>query len=165
MNHWFCIMAKPNQEKIAADNLKDQDYEVFLPKHQVKRRHARKLEIVSRPLFPGYLFVQFDRATTQWRPIRGTRGCIGPLMAGDEPAAVPDHVIEGLKRRIVGGFVKLDVQTFKPGEKLRVTDGPFRDHSAIFSADMDDDARVHVLINLLGRQVRVPVPVDMLEAS
>ena len=57
---WYVVSTKPNQENRAALNLRKQAFEVLLPMMQKKRRHARQIETVLRPLFPGYLFVEFD---------------------------------------------------------------------------------------------------------
>ena len=56
------VYSRPGLETRALTNLKRQEYNVWLPLYRKKRRHARKLEKVLRPLFPRYLFINFDPA-------------------------------------------------------------------------------------------------------
>ena len=54
------------------------------------RRHARKTEQVSRPLFPRYMFVLIDSTHQGWHAIRSTFG-VSSLIGGDTepgPAAL-----------------------------------------------------------------------------
>jgi len=75
-------------------------------------------------------------------------------MDGEQPAKVPDRVIEALKEQEVDGIVKLPEPPPRPvpGGRVRVTSGPFRGRLAAHD-------RVIVLLSLLGSQR----PVNLLE--
>ena len=75
---WFVVATKPNGERSAEMNLLQQGFDVFFPLIEKTRRHARRVDTVQKPLFPGYLFVQFDSSTTPWRSINGTIGLTSP---------------------------------------------------------------------------------------
>ena len=49
----------------------------ILAARQKMRRHARKIDVVLAPFFPGYLFVQLDLQRDQWRSVNGTYGLGG----------------------------------------------------------------------------------------
>ncbi len=71
---WFVVRTQPHREAQAERQLANQDYRIFLPRFRKSRRHARKFEIVSAPLFPGYLFVILDLTRDRWRSVNGTHG-------------------------------------------------------------------------------------------
>ena len=59
------------------------------------------------------------------------------------------------------GFVELDLRpTFAPGDKVRVLTGAFMDNAGLFDGLADHD-RVSILLDMLGRKVRVLLHADM----
>jgi len=64
MTYWCAVQTHVRSEDKAAFHLRRQGYEVFLPKHLKRRKHARRIDWVSAPLFPRYLFVAIDPDTT-----------------------------------------------------------------------------------------------------
>ena len=158
MKNWYVVQTQTHAENKAAANLLRQEFEVYLPRYQKRRRHARKTEIVSVPLFPRYLFVGVDMATQRWRSIQSTFGVSRLVCNGDEPAAVAERVIDALKRRQDDkGFVVLDQKRkFAVGDRVRVLDGAFADSLGLFEGARGED-RVTLLLDLLGRKVRVMV--------
>jgi transcriptional antiterminator RfaH len=131
----------------------------YLPRHLRQRRHARRTEIVARPLFPGYLFVAFDIARDRWRSIHSTFGVNHLILAGEEPLPVPDGVVDQIRvREGDDGFVVLGLPAgLGPGSKVRLIDGIFTDARGILER-IADDRRVAILLQFLGREVRVSVP-------
>src|ERR1700755_204170 len=95
--NWYVVQTQANGEFRAAENLRRQGFEVYLPRYLKRRRHARRVETVAAPLFPSYLFVAIDMATQRWLSIQSTVGVARLVCDGDRPAAVPPHVIETLK--------------------------------------------------------------------
>ena len=69
---------------------------------------------------------------------------------------VPGDVISALKHREnTSGFVQLDQHSkFKAGDHVRVVEGAFCDCLGIYDG-MSDHERVEILLDLLGRKVRV----------
>jgi transcription antitermination factor NusG len=53
---------------------------------------------------------------------------------------------------------------FRPGEKVRVVGGAFADHFGMFDS-MGDGERVAVLLDILGRKVRVGMNINAIEAA
>jgi len=85
---------------------------------------------------------------------------------GDVPAIVPPAIIEGLRRREdANGFVKLErPPRFASGDKVRIRDGAFADTLGLFEA-VSGEQRVAILLDLLGRKVRVVLDADVIEAA
>jgi len=163
---WYVVQTQINGEVKAARNLLRQGYEVYLPRYIKRRRHARKVDFVAKPLFPRYLFVAIDMATQRWRSIQSTFGVSHLVTNGDEPAVVPEGVVRALKvREDAKGFVKLDTApAFAPGDKVRVLGGAFMDNAGLFNGMADQD-RVSILLEMLGRQVRVVLDADLVAAA
>jgi len=163
---WYVVQTQVNGEAKAAQNLLRQGYDVYLPRYLKRRRHARKVDFAAKPLFPRYIFVAIDMATQRWRSIQSTFGVSRLVTNGDDPAAVPNGVVCALRAREDDkGFVRLDNKpTFAPGDKVRVLAGAFMDSSGLFNGLADHD-RVSILLDMLGRQVRVLLDADMVAAA
>lgn len=163
---WFVAQTQVHAEAKAANNLLRQGFEIYLPRYLKRRRHARKVDTVAAPLFSRYLFVNVDVATQRWRAIQSTFGVSRLVMNGDEPAAVSLDVIGALRAREDDkGFVKLERRPlFAPGDKVRVLSGAFIDNLGLFEGLADRD-RVAILLDLLGRKVRVMLDADLVVAA
>jgi transcriptional antiterminator RfaH len=163
---WYVVQTQVNGEAKAAKNLRRQGYEIYLPRYLKRRRHARKADFTAKPLFPRYMFVAIDVATQRWRSIQSTFGVSRLVTHGDKPAVLPDGVVLALKaREDCRGFVKLDARpAFAPGDKVRVLAGAFMDNAGLFNGMADHD-RVSILLDLLGRKVRVLLDADLVVAA
>jgi transcriptional antiterminator RfaH len=163
---WYVVQTHPHAEAKAADHLARQGFAVYLPRYLKRRRHARRIETVAAPLFPRYVFVAIDTATQRWRAVQSTIGVARLVCRGDEPASVADGVVENLKgREGADSFIRLDPRPrFALGEKIRVLDGVFSTCLGIFEG-MTDSERVAILLDLLGRKVRVVLDVECVTAA
>jgi len=153
---WYVVQTHAHAEGKAAAHLLRQGFDAYLPRYLKRRRHARRIETVAAPLFPRYLFVTVDMVCQRWRAIHSTIGVTRLVCNGDDPVPVADDVIATLRARENGeGFVTLrQLPRFALGEKVRVLDGVFADCLGLFDG-MKDSERVAVLLDLLGRKVRV----------
>ena len=153
---WYVVQTHAHAEAKAAAHLARQGFTAYLPRYLKRRRHARRIETVAAPLFPRYLFVTVDMVCQRWRSIRSTIGVTRLVCNGDDPIA-------GSRRRRRGapgarGRARLRQAGQRPrfalGEKVRVLDGVFADCLGLFDG-MKDSERVAVLLDLLGRKVRL----------
>jgi transcriptional antiterminator RfaH len=165
-SRWYVVQTQVNAEAKAAVNLERQAFSVYLPRYLKRRSHARKVETVARPLFPRYLFVAIDLAAQRWRSIQSTLGVSHLVCVGDRPAQVDARVIDALRvREDDVGFIRLEPRpAFSAGDKVRIVDGAFVDSLALVE-DVSDNHRVALLLNLLGRKVRVFVGADLIAAA
>jgi transcriptional antiterminator RfaH len=163
---WYVVQTQPNAERKAVFNLTRQGYHVYLPQYLRRRRHARRVDIIKSPLFPRYLFVAVDMAAQRWRAIQSTMGVSRLVCHGDSPAAVPARVVDELRAREDGeGLIRLAKRPmFAPGDKVRVQDGVFDSCLGLFEG-LTDGERVAILLDLLGRKVRVLIDADFVTAA
>jgi transcriptional antiterminator RfaH len=163
---WFVAHTQPHAESKAMAHLNRQGFEIYFPRYLKRRRHARRIETVVSPLFPRYLFVAVDVTAQRWRSIYSTVGVARLVCNGDEPAAVPVGVVEALRgREDTSGFIKLDSRpAFRPGDKIRVLDGAFTSCLGLFER-LAERERIAILLDLLGRKVRVVLDADLVAAA
>jgi transcriptional antiterminator RfaH len=163
---WYVAQTRPHGETKASLHLGRQGFEVYLPRYLKKRRHARRVDTVAAPLYPGYIFVAIDIGVQRWRSIQSTIGVSRLVCRGEDPAAVPEGVVEELKRRHdESGLIRLERRArFRPGDKVRIVAGAFCDCLGLCEG-MDDRARVAILLDLLGRKVRVFLVSDLVDAA
>ena len=159
MTRWYVARTHALGEEKALFNLLKQGFETYLPRHLKRRRHARRTEWVKAPLFPRYLFINFDIAVTRWRSISSTIGIDRMICTLDRPVPVPDGVVEDIKsRENERGLISLaQCLSLSRGDRVQIETGAFSDMTGLFECSTDDE-RVVVLLDLLGRQVRVRVP-------
>jgi len=163
---WYVAQTHPHAETKASLHLRRQGFDVYLPRYLKQRRHARRVEKIAAPLFPSYLFVTIDMATQRWLSIDSTFGVTRLVRVGDRPAPVPQSVIDALKgRENSAGIVQLDRRPrFLPGDKIRVVGGAFCDCYGLYEG-MSARERVAILLDLLGRKVRVILDTEIIEAA
>jgi transcriptional antiterminator RfaH len=166
MTRWYVVHTQPHGEERARLNLERQGFDVYLPKYLKNRRHARRVERVRRPLFPRYLFVRFDPERAQWRSINGTFGVTHLVTHGNHPIPVPNEIVDAIQaRHNDDGLVAVrPPESFQPGQELEIVDGPFAWRVGLFQR-LNDNERVVLLLDLLGRQVSVTVAPQAVAAA
>ena len=160
--NWYVVHTQPKKEDVAVLNLVNQGFAVFLPKCHAVRHHARKKTVVLTPLFPRYLFIQPSLiATPRWSSVDSTRGVSYILrQRNQEPASMPAGIVESLMAAQVSDQVVplSSLALFKPGEKVQVLDGAFSGNVAVYEKMTAED-RVQILLDILGRDIRVTVSI------
>jgi len=158
-DQWYAIYTQARMEKWGRSNLWERGFEVYLPLYHKERRHARKTDWVSAPLFPRYLFVAAGPQSRQQRSINSAPGVISLVTFGERPGLISGAVIKAIQaREDADGHVQLvDQNTLVPGEQVNLQSGAMADRVGLFGCRSEGD-RVVILLNLLGREVRVKVP-------
>ncbi|WPZ31550.1 transcription termination/antitermination NusG family protein (plasmid) [Sulfitobacter sp. OXR-159] len=151
---WFVAQIRPNGLAQARVHLRRQRFESFSPERMGTRLHQGRLVQKRQPLFPGYLFVQFDPAAAGWTAINSTRG-IARLLLQDprRPRPLPQGLMAGLQARCGPDELVKPADDLQVGDQIRILSGPFAD----FITQIDhlpDSERVGVLLDLMGRDVR-----------
>jgi len=161
---WYVARTLPQRELRAAQQLANQGFRSFVPRYWKNRRHARKVETVSVPLFPRYIFTILDRGRHRWRSINGTFGVDRLITYGGEPQPVPRGVVESLMAAAdPEGNIQFDFH-LRQGQIVRVTAGPFADFVGELE-HLDDNGRVSVLLEIMGGRMRVALPQSLVAPS
>ena len=165
MKNWYVIHALSNQEFRAKLNLQRQNYIVYLPQYIGTRKHARKVEKIVKPLFPRYLFVQLDLLNENIASINSTFGVNKIVALGSEPSIISNEVIKNLKYQEdnKGNLDSIVNFRFKTGENVKIEDGVLKGSNAVFIG-INENQRVSVLLNMMGRKLNISIPSLSLQA-
>lgn len=161
MEAWYALYTKPHSELRVAHVLTARGFTAFLPL-LAARPDARAV-----PLFPSYLFVRCDLATTGISALEWIPGLCRVLSFGDKPAVVPNQAIEMIRAELhrieqEGGMAR---HPFRPGDEVIVEDGPLAGLRGVFQGPVGPAERVHILLRFLGQANRAEVPVSMLRPA
>ena len=160
---WFVAQIKPNGQKQALANLARQQFQTFAPAQRSSPVKSGMRTDALKPLFPGYVFVNFDPGTRAWTAINNTRG-ISRLVVNDprRPTPLPNDFIAALIDRCDATGCLLPPENLKTGDRIRVLSGPF---AGLISRieEMKDRDRIGLLVDLMGRSVRTIVPCSAVE--
>ena len=154
---WYAIQTKANREKDVGKRLSDLRLEVFLPWMRTRRRIGSRFHWVLTPLFPGYVFCRLDMVLSG-KAARYSPGVKDFLAFGSRLAEVSEEIIQALRERCPDGVAQIDPISAKPGDVVRINEGPFSGLEAIFEQKLKGSERVAVLLEILGRQTRIVLP-------
>ena len=151
MQAWYLLYCKRGQIQRAQDHLERQAVNCLMPVITLEKLLRGKRTMVSEPLFPNYLFVEFDPEVIHTTTINATRGVSHFVRFGSQPATVPSTVIHQLSVYQQPEDIT-DPDTPYPGDNVVITEGAFEGFQAIF-AEPDGEARSMLLLNMLNSQV------------
>ena len=161
---WFILQFKSNSHNQAIKNLMRQGFEIFLPLHDTTSRKTSRFINTSKPLFPGYMFIKFDRAESAWHKINSTYGVSRLITFNSILKSIPTIFVDHLMKRYDLSGKLLPIQKLKKGDQVTVLTGPFANFAATVEK-YEDDQRIWVLMDLMGRKTKIQTPSDNLTLS
>lgn len=166
MECWYVVYTHAKAEQVAVSHLRRQGFDIYFPRYRRRRRHARKVDEVMAPLFPRYVFLRMDAARTPWLAVRSTVGVHSLVCQGSVPLALPHGAVDEIRaREDESGLVAFaEAPPYAKGMRLRISEGPMAEQLGLFEG-IDDNHRIVLLLDLLGRQVRVAVPFEAVRAE
>jgi transcriptional antiterminator RfaH len=147
---WYVVHTRPNKENRTEANLRAWGIETFNPKHRVcwHNPFTSAPNYVTRTLFPSYIFARFVASTMLYK-VCFTRGVNKVVSFNDGPVPVDDEIVEIIKSQMSDGvFVNLRDE-LKPGDKVVVEEGSFRNFMGVFDRGIKDSDRAIILLNTL----------------
>jgi transcriptional antiterminator RfaH len=161
---WFILQFKSNSHHLAAKNLTRQGFETFLPLHETTSRRTSRFINTSKPLFPGYMFIRFDKAESEWHKINNTYGVSRLITFNSTLKSIPTIFVDHLMKRydLLGKL--LPIKKLKKGDQVTVLKGPFANFIATVE-EYEADQRIWILMDLMGRKTKIQTPSDNLTLS
>jgi len=161
---WFCAETHHAQEGRATEELQKQSFLAFLPMVWERRTKNRKIIRVEVPMFPGYVFVRFDRVTDPWPDITNTRGIrclLGPHPM--RPSSLPADLIHAIadNATALNAEFEAHARAKLTGHRLRVTKGPWAEMEGVCLWHQKD--RVRLLMSLFGREAQIDTVTSRVE--
>lgn len=155
---WFAVCCKPRQELVAQENLLRQGFQVYLPRIKLKKCLKGKWLEKVEALFPRYIFIRVNPEVQSISPVRSTRGVVGLVTFGGQPAVVPDEVMDALLQRETtdAGLHQDAYPPLNAGDHIRLLAGPLGGMEGIFVQE-NGAKRVIIMLELLGKANRVQV--------
>ena len=161
---WFILQFKSNSHHLAAKNLNRQGFETFLPLHDTTSRRLSRFISTSKPLFPGYMFIRFDRAESEWHKINNTYGVSRLITFNSLLKSIPTSFVDSLMMRYDLSGKLLPIKKLKKGDQVTVLKGPFANFIATVEK-YEADQRIWILMDLMGRKTKIQTPSDNLTLS
>ena len=161
IERWYAVCCKPRQEAVAEENLLRQGFHTYLPRIRIRQRRRGAWIDAVETLFPRYIFIRIDPQLRSTATVRSTRGVVGMVRFGGQPAVVPDAVMDALRERedAASGMHEDKRPLFNAGEAVKLVDGPLAGMEGVFT-QTDGAKRVIVLLELLGKANKVTVSRD-----
>jgi transcriptional antiterminator NusG len=145
------------EQRIESMNVQDTIFEVVVPtEEEIEVRDGRR-RTVERRVFPGYVLVQMIMTDESWYVVRNTPGVTQIISTPLRP-----EEMQGILKRMEAAAPKVKV-TFRPGQKVRIIDGPFEDFVGSVDEVNMEKGKVRVLVSFFGRET--PVELDFLQVE
>jgi transcriptional antiterminator NusG len=150
------------EQRIESMNMKDQIFDVVIPTQEEIEVRDGKRRYIERHVFPGYVLVNMILSEESWYVVRNTPGVTGFVGMGNDPTPLRPEEVSQILRRMESDAPTIKV-TFKPGEKVRIIDGPFNDFPGVVDEIDMERSKVRVLVNFFGRST--PVELGFLQVE
>lgn len=163
---WCIVQVKVHREDEVKRLLDEARFRTYLPLVRRKVTRFGKKQVISVPLFPGYVFVQ-GMSDATYNLVRYCRGVLRILGGVQGVWLLDDGLVQEIMSREVDGLVQL-VQPLTPmnaGDPVVVTDGPFEGWQGIFQEQMGDGDRVRIMLTHVRFSTLLVVPRSCLAAG
>jgi|YNPNPStandDraft_1061719.scaffolds.fasta_scaffold01395_3 transcriptional antiterminator NusG len=150
------------EQRIETMQMQEKIFQVVVPTEDEMEVRDGKRRVVERRVFPGYILVQMIMDDDSWYVVRNTPGVTGFVGMGNEPTPLRPEEVQAIMRRMEAEAPKIKV-TFKKGQKVRITEGPFNEFIGVVDEIDVERAKVRVLVSFFGRET--PVELDFLQVE
>ena len=151
---WFILQFKPNAHHQAKKNLNQQGFDTFLPLCDSTTRKASRFINNTSPLFPGYMFIKFDKKKSEWAKINNTYGVSRLITFNSILKPIPITIIDNLMSRCDLSGKILPVEKLKKGDQIKISNGPFSNFIATVDT-YEAEHRLWILMDLMGRKTKI----------
>ena len=153
-DRWYALQVRSRWESSTATLLSGKGYRTFLPTHMTEKRWGGKSRGVAAPLFPGYVFCQFD--AHRRLPVLVTPGVLSVVGRGRIPVPVEDSEIDAIQRVVSSGFWAEPWPYLEVGQQVRIQDGALSGMEGILIS-FRGSRRIVVSVSLLCRSVSLEI--------
>ena len=150
------------EQRIETMGMAGRILEVVVPTEEEIEVRDGKRKTVERRVFPGYVLVRMRMSEGSWHVVRNTPGVTRFIGMGNRPQPLSPQEVNQILRRMEAEAPKIKV-SFKVGQKVRITDGPFADFMGMVDKIDTERAKVAVLVSFFGRET--PVELDFLQVE
>ena len=167
--YWYALQTFGGYEESARDKVKKEfpEIETFVPKRELEIRKAGKVKNEQKPLFPGYIFIQFQNKIDYEKVVEILGRCrvSGSKTSITKFLGVTDTKIPGKKEIIPVRPEEIEYifeltedseiisfsKFIKSGTKVKILEGPLKGKEAFIKKVNLRKKRITVEISLLGK--------------
>ncbi len=169
--NWYVIHTYSGYENKVKKNLEhrteslgmqDKIFQVVVPTEEEIELKDGQRRTVERRIFPGYILVEMIMDKDSWFVVRNTPGVTGFVGSDRNPTPLRKRDVDRILKRMRAETPKVKV-TFRPGQKVRICDGPFEDFVGTVDEIYPDKGKVRILVSFFGRET--PVELDFLQVE
>ncbi len=155
--NWLVVYTKPRREKKLAEYSFRKEIHYYLPLKDSLRIYRNRKILFTKPLFPGYLFVNCNREEKRTLLISGH--IVNFLKVIDETGLLDDlkQIYSG---KVLGGKLK-ETEYLEAGTRVEIISGTFTGLTGVVK-DQNNVAEVHLQINLLKQAVSITASTDQI---
>jgi transcriptional antiterminator NusG len=163
---WFALWTNSHCEQLVHDSLAARGFRVFLPLVGDWSRRAGVRRLITRPMFPSYLFVHEMMDKQRYIEVVKTRGLVRVLGERWDKLAPIDHQeIDAIRKLVTADVPVLPYPYLQEGQRVRITDGALAGTEGYFVRSRPNRGLLVISIALLQRSVAVEIPSSAVEPT
>lgn len=145
--------------------MQEKIFRILVPMEDEIEIKDGKQKKVKRKVFPGYVLVEMMMSDDSWYVVRNTPGVTGFVGSGNKPIPLTED-----EAKVILGAEEAQkapqtvIVGFEIDQPVRVTAGPFKDHTAVIKEIYPDKGRVKVIVSLFGRDTPAELDFAQIEA-
>jgi transcription antitermination factor NusG len=151
---WFAVWTRSRHEQVVRAQLDEKQVPAFLPTQTKWSRWKDRRKQIDVPLFPGYVFAQFD-PDARLAVLKCT-GVVSIVSVNGAPVPVPNEEIESIRTLVTSTLPYDPCPTIKTGTMVEVVHGPLTGVVGRLTRK-GTQARLILAVNLIGQGVSVQV--------
>ena len=173
---WYVVNTYSGHESKVKDNLEmriqsmdmqDYIFRVVVPETTEVVIKDGKQKEMTKKMFPGYVLVEMIMTDEAWYIVRntpGVTGFIGSSGKGAKPTPLLPQEIDKILSNM--GMTRMDVdKDLVVGNKVSITDGPFKGMLGTIDNIDVENSTLTVLIDLFGQETPVEVELHQVSAE
>jgi transcriptional antiterminator NusG len=169
--NWYVVHTYSGHEERVKKNLEqriklmdaeEEISQIVVPTEDEVEVRSGQRRTVARKILPGYVLVEMKITDQSWNIVRNTPGVTGFVGSGVKPVPLRKDEVDQILKQMAAETPRVKVG-FKPGQSVRVTDGPFTDFVGIVDEIIAEKGKLKVFLSLFGRET--PVELDFLQVE
>ena len=155
---WYAIWTQSHCEQLVHEQLLAKGFTSLLPTIDVWSRRRGVRRLISKPMFPGYLFLRRLMDKTAYIEVSKCRGLVTVLgERWDRLSAIPDEEMTAIERVQAVREPVLPYPYLREGQRARITGGPLAGLEGILAESRPQQGLLVLSLHLLQRSIAVVV--------
>ena len=155
---WFALWTHSHCEQLVRDQLSAKGFDAFLPTIRDWSRRGGVRRLISRPMFPSYLFVHHSMDKLSYIEIMKSNGLVKILgERWDNLAAIPDAEVDAIRQLTTSELSLTPYPFLRDGQRVRIVEGPLAGVEGILVRSRPNRGLLVLSVELLHRSVAVEV--------